>query len=156
MGVASFVALATLWPDPRLERTRERALATVPRLLEPLAGAFGIAVFALVVYAGFAGEQDEATQNLAPVTVFVFFWVGLSVGSLLFGDVFRALNPWRAVARAAGWAARRAGVRAQPLIEYPLRAGQWPAALAGTGPDQPRGRPRRPAHARTAFAGGRR
>ena len=127
--VASFVALATLWPEPRFERTRERVVATVPRLLDPLAGALGLAVFALVVYAGFAGEQADATQNLAPVGVFVFFWVGLAVGSLLFGDVFRAINPWRAVARAVSWAARRAGVRARPLLSYPARLGHWPAAI---------------------------
>src|SRR5436305_261403 len=105
--VASFVALATLWPEPRLERARERVLAAVPRLLDPLAGAVGIALFALVVYAGLAGEQDEPTRNLLPVAVFTLFWVGLPVASFLLGDVFRALNPWRAVARTVAWLARR-------------------------------------------------
>ncbi|MFL5822846.1 MAG: fenitrothion hydrolase [Solirubrobacteraceae bacterium] len=127
--VASFVALATLWPEPRLEQTRERVVATVPRLLEPTAGGLGIAVFVLVVYAGLAGEQDEATRNLAPVAVFVFFWVGLAAGSALFGDVFRALNPWRATARAVAWLGRRAGTRMRPPLRYPVRLGHWPAAL---------------------------
>lgn len=126
--VASFVALATLWPEPRFERTRERVLAAVPGLLEPLAGALGIASFGLVVYAGLAGEQTQPTRNLAPIAVFVFFWVGLPVASFLFGDVFRALNPWRAVARAAAWLGRRAGLRHSPSLVYPEWLGQWPAA----------------------------
>jgi hypothetical protein len=126
--VASFVALATLWPEPRLERARARVIGAAPRVLEPMAGALGIAVFALVVYAGFAGEQDEATLNLAPVAVFVLFWVGLPVASFLFGDVFRAFNPWRAVARAAVWLARRLGLRPRPLRSYPASWGNWPAA----------------------------
>ncbi len=32
--VASFVALAVLWPRPRLEAARARAVLRVPRLLE--------------------------------------------------------------------------------------------------------------------------
>lgn len=127
--VASFVALATLWPEPRLERARERVLGALPRMFEPLAGAVGIALFALVVYAGFAGEQSEATQNLAPVAVYVFFWVGLAVASFLFGDVFRALNPWRAVARAVAWLLRRAGLNPRSMLRYPGWLGNWPAAV---------------------------
>ena len=71
----------------------------MPRLLDPLCGAIGVALFALVVYAGFAGTQTAAT-NIAPTFVFVVFWVGLAILSLLFGDVFKAFNPWRAIARA--------------------------------------------------------
>ena len=50
--VASFVALAALWPKPRLEDAPERRVAGVPRFPDTLAGAIGPAVFALVVYAG--------------------------------------------------------------------------------------------------------
>lgn len=127
--VASFVALAMLWPEPRLERTRERLLATVPRVLKPLAGLAGIAAFALVVYAGLRGEQTNPSKNLAPVAVFVFFWVGLPVASFLFGNVFRALNPWRAAARGLVWAGRRAGLRRAAPLRYPPALGQWPAAV---------------------------
>src|SRR5688572_9964092 len=60
--VASFVALAVLWPKPRLEEPAERRIGSVPRLLDPLAGALGVALFALVVYAGFAGDQTTTTN----------------------------------------------------------------------------------------------
>jgi hypothetical protein len=126
--VASFVGLATLWPEARLGEPRERVVARVPAILDPLCGAIGVAVFALVVYAGLAGEQLQPTENFAPMFVFVFFWVGLAMASFAFGDVFRAFNPWRAVARAAGWLARRAGFHRSPPLPYPRSLGHWPAA----------------------------
>ncbi len=127
--VASFAGLAVLWPTARLERPDERRVAGVPRLLDPLAGALGVAFFAAVVYAGFAGSQT-ATSNLAPTVVFVLFWVGLAVASPIFGDVFMALNPWRAVARAVAWIADRVTRGSLPTpLPYPERLGLWPAAL---------------------------
>jgi hypothetical protein len=127
--IVSFVALATLWPKPRLERAPSRVLLRVPGFLEPLCGAVGIAVFAVVVYAGFAGEQELPTANLAPTFIYVLFWVGLPFLSLLLGDVFRAFNPWRAIARAIAWAASRApaGLGSFRPRPYPPRLGRWPA-----------------------------
>ena len=124
--VLSFTGLAMLWPRPRLERTAQRPLLTLPRWLEPACGALAVAVFALVVICGLAGSQDPLA-NLTPTFVWVLFWVGLAFASALFGDVFRPLNPWRAAARAAAWAARRAGLRHRPR-RYPRRLGYWPAA----------------------------
>ncbi|WP_372789859.1 fenitrothion hydrolase [Paraconexibacter sp.] len=128
--VVSFVALAVLWPQPRLERStrRERPVVRVPVAAEVACGVVGVALFVLVVYAGLAGTQTEAA-NIAPTLVYVLFWVGLPFLSLLFGDVFRALNPWRAVARAVAWVAGRAGGGALPEpMDYPSRLGRWPAA----------------------------
>ena len=126
--VASFAALAVLWPTPRLEEPSERRVAAVARFLDPLAGALGVAIFAITVYAGFAGDQT-ATNNLAPTLIFVLFWVGLAVVSPIFGDVFKALNPWRAVARAVAWAAGKAGRGLPEPMAYPQRLGRWPAAI---------------------------
>ena len=126
--VISFVALAALWQSPRLEEHRERVLVRLPLVLEVLAGAIGIALFAVVVWAGLAGTQST-NANLAPTLVCVVFWTGVPVVSLLLGDVFAALNPWRAVGRAAGWAARRTrGDRLPEPLSYPDRLGRWPAA----------------------------
>ncbi len=128
--VLSFVALATLWPRPRMQELRERVVwAGIPRVLEVLCGAVGVAVFGIVVYAGLAGSQSPL-ENLAPTFVYVVFWVAVPFASLLLGDVFRAFNPWRAVARAVAWAAGRvmpAGALPEPLA-YPVRLGRWPAA----------------------------
>jgi hypothetical protein len=127
--VASFVGLAVLWPKPRLEQPAERRLASVPKLLEALCGAIGVGLFVLVVYAGFAGTASAAS-NITPTFIFVTFWVGLAILSPLFGDVFKAFNPWRAIARTvAGFAslASRDGLPAP--LPYPERLGRWPAAI---------------------------
>ena len=125
--VVSFVALATLWPRPRLERTTERRVLAVPAALEVLCGALGVAAFAVTAYAGFAGTQT-ATANLMPTVVYVVFWVGIPFATLLLGDVFAAFNPWRAVARAAAWVFGRRG-RAPAPLAYPAWLGRYPAAL---------------------------
>jgi hypothetical protein len=127
--VVSFVALATLWPKPRLERARSRVVLRVPAVLDPICGAIGVALLAIVVYAGFAGEQELPTANLEPTFIFVLFWVGLPFLSLPFGDVFRAFNPWRAIARVVSWTARKTGGGVAPLRAhpYPPWLGRWPA-----------------------------
>jgi hypothetical protein len=108
---------------------RERPLLTVPRALEILAGAFGVAAFVIVLYAGYAGAQ-VATGNLAPTVIYVVFWVGIPFASALLGDVFRAINPWLAIGNASGWVVQRAvgGEATQPL-PYPRWLGRWPALI---------------------------
>jgi hypothetical protein len=125
--VISFVGLALLWPKPRLEQPRERRVLRVPPQLEVLTGLIGVAIFAIVVYAGIAGVQTS-TANLTPTVVYVLFWVGVPVLSVLFGDVFRPFNPWLAIGRATGWLVKRLGAGAEPF-PYPKRLGRWPAAF---------------------------
>lgn len=125
--IVSFVALATLWPQPRLQTPRERPLLALGRWADVLLGVVGVAVFALVIYAGFAGVQTPATANLVPTFVYVVFWVALVPASLLFGDVFRLLSPWRALARAFAWTARRFSGDTPAPLPYPTRLGRWPA-----------------------------
>ena len=129
--IVSFVALATLWPKPRLERARSRVVLHFPRILDPICGAIGIALFAVVVYAGFAGEQELPGANLAPTFIYVLFWVGVAFLSALFGDVFRAFNPWRASARAVSWTTRRVAPQSRLLraSAYPRWLGRWPAVV---------------------------
>jgi hypothetical protein len=116
--VASFAALAALWPDPRLERAGWRPVWRVPRALEIACGAVGVALLALALWAGFAGTQDTFS-NFTPTFVLILFWVGLVFASIVLGDVFRAFNPWRAIGRVLFARARR---------PYPQRLGHWPAA----------------------------
>lgn len=127
--VLSFVALAVLWPKPRLEGARERRVLHVPAWLEIPCGLIGIALFVLVVYAGLEGAQVD-TANLAPTFVYVLFWVGLLPLQVLLGDVFALFNPWRAVGRAVGWVSGRlAGDSLPEPMAYPEKLGRWPAAI---------------------------
>ncbi len=132
--VVSFVALSTMWTRPQLQQPRLRRLFRLPRLLEWLAGLFGLAVFALVVYSGFAGAQ--VTQaNFSVTFIYVVFWVGTPVASVLFGDLFHALSPWRTCARACAALLRlaRRGHPANPLLRYPKWLGLWPASAGIVG-----------------------
>ena len=118
----SFVALAALWPRPRLEDPSWRPLpgGRVPagRAVEIAGGVIGVAILALVIITGYAGPPTPL-DNFAPTFVFIIFWVGLVFVSVLLGDVFRLFNPWRAIGRVLfGDRARR---------PYPERLGRWPA-----------------------------
>jgi hypothetical protein len=126
--VVSFVALSTLWRSPQLQSERRKRLFKLPAALTWLASAAGVGLFALVLYSGFAGAQ-VATANFSVTFIYVIFWVGVPVASVLFGDVFAALSPWRSCARAIRWAGRRVGPRlfTRPPLRYPARLGVWPA-----------------------------
>ncbi|MEA2437667.1 MAG: hypothetical protein QOF65_2223, partial [Thermoleophilaceae bacterium] len=73
LGV-SFALLGARWRKARLEEPRERRLFRIPRVVDAVCGAIGIAFFALVVYAGFAGSTVP-TANIAPTSIYVIFWV---------------------------------------------------------------------------------
>ena len=152
--IVSFVALATLWPKPRLQGDSWRPLpdrlnrVVASRAVAVLCGAIGVFLLGLVFVAGFRGSANSA-ENFAPTFVYITFWLGLLPLSLLLGDVFRAFNPWRAVGRAVSWIASSASGGPLPApFEYPRRLGRWPAVagilafgwleLAANGGEQPR------------------
>ena len=76
----------------------------------------------------FAGAQS-ASDNLLPTLIFATFWVGVPIASLILGDVFRALSPFRAIGRLGGWVVQRVGRSVPDPLPYPERLGRWPAAL---------------------------
>ena len=132
--VVSFVALAVLWPEPKLQREHWRPLpggvgrALASRPVEIICGAIGAALLVVLVYAGLRGTQSS-TANLAPTFVYVIFWLAFVPASVLFGDVFKAFNPWRAIGRGVGWVAGKAARGSLPApLAYPERLGHWPAA----------------------------
>jgi hypothetical protein len=127
--VVSFAALALLWSQPQLQDARGRRVFALPKWIDVIAGAIGLALFAIVVYSGFAGIE-QATANLAPTFIYVLFWVGMVVVSAVFGDLFRAFSPWRAAARAIAWTSGRV-TQQRPLkqLDYPTWLGRWPAVL---------------------------
>jgi hypothetical protein len=133
--VVSFAALAVLWPRPKLEQTPWRPLPwNIGRLLgsrvvDIVCGAIGVALLVVVIVAGYIGPAAPL-NNFAATFIMITFWVGLVFLSLLFGDVFRAFNPWRAIGRATGAVLGR---RAPVPRPYPERLGRWPAAVGLVG-----------------------
>jgi hypothetical protein len=131
--VVSFVALSTLWTTPQLQEQHRRALIRLPNALEWLACLIGVGLFALVVYSGFAGAQVPLA-NFSVTFIYVIFWVGTPLASVVFGDVFRALSPWRtcarvlrAIVRAIRGGERSGGEPSAPPLRYPEWLGMWPA-----------------------------
>jgi hypothetical protein len=126
--VASFVGLAALWTRPQLQSEHRTRIVRLPPAVSLAANVLGLAVFALVVYSGMAGTQVWSA-NFSVTFIYVVFWVGTPVASAFFGDIFRALSPWRSFARALRWSARRLSVGRfdRAPVRYPARLGQWPA-----------------------------
>ena len=131
--IVSFVALAALWPKPKLDKKGWVPLPPwLSRILtskqvEVAAGAIGVALLGVVLWTGLAGTQN-VVENLSPTFIYVIFWLALLPASVLFGNVFRAFNPWRAIGRAVGWAARRTTGEMPEPQGYPAWLGYWPAA----------------------------
>jgi hypothetical protein len=131
--VVSFVALSTLWRTPQLQKPHLKRLLRIPRLLEALPGLIGVALFALVIYSGYDGAQ-ETNANFSVTFIYVIFWVGFPVASVLFGDVFSVFSPWRATARALRAIARLLrGGRELPKLPYPSWLGMWPSVAGIVG-----------------------
>lgn len=123
--VVSFAALAIFWPEPRLEPAGgppvgddDDAGAGAPGVAGVVLRSAGVAAFALVVAAAAFGD-DLVSRNLAPVVVYVVFWVGLTVVSALVLDLWNAgLDPFATL-----------GAPLVPAEPAPYRLGHWPAAV---------------------------
>ncbi len=132
--IISFFALSAAWRKPRFEQERWRPLGTgLSRALlglpaQVLCGAIGIFLLGLAIYAGLRGTEAP-DRNFALTFLFVTAWLGIPLFSVVFGDFFRAFNPWRAIGRVVGGAfAAIAGQRSAHLA-YPEALGRWPAAV---------------------------
>jgi hypothetical protein len=126
--IVSFVALGALWRQPRLEEDPPgrrlpswmQSVLTGP-VPNGVVRAVSVMLFLVVVIAAGSG-QDSAAKNLAPVFVYVWFWVGLAFAHALFGNWWATLSPWDTIARALG-------IGERPPRQYPVALGAWPAAV---------------------------
>jgi len=94
--------LRAVWRDARLDG----ALGPRPpfdgeprRLINIFAQVIGIALLALVISAGALGP-DRRFANLAPLIAWSLFPFGLTVLSLLVGNVWRTISPFETISRA--------------------------------------------------------
>jgi hypothetical protein len=131
--IVSFAALAVAWVTPRFDHEHWHPLPErVSRLVinpftETTAALIGVGLLVVVVWSGLAGTE-QPNANFSITFAFVTFWLGVVLLSVLFGDVFRAFNPWRAIARATGGLLRALTRRERPRpLPYPERLGRWPA-----------------------------
>jgi hypothetical protein len=132
----SFVLLLALWKRPLLEEhSGGRALpstlsrALLSRALRVLLGLFSVGLFVLTLATALFGTTTSLL-NFAPTFVYVVFWLGIPLLSVLFGNVWSALSPWRAIADATVWLLELGGREARPVLEWSGRWGRYPAAAA--------------------------
>ncbi len=132
--IVSFFALSVGWRKPRFEDESWRPLgaglsrALLGRPSQALCGAAGVFLLGVAIYSGLRGTEAP-DRNFAPTFIFVTVWLGFPLFSVVFGDVFRAFNPWRAIGRAVGGGF--AAIAGQPAgrLRYPEGLGRWPAAI---------------------------
>lgn len=129
----SFVALGAFWERPHLAAAAKgRALLTLigppARIFEAACRLVGLLLFGVVLYAAWWGNTNRAV-NIAGDAFLIWFWVGLQFVSAVFGDVWRAFNPYFTIADTAAWV--RSKVTQTPMS--PLDHGEatlWPATIA--------------------------
>jgi len=103
-------------------------------LLHPVAigglQAISLALFGLVLAAGFLGNQD-AVKNIAPTLVWIVWWVGLAYVAALAGNLWPLVNPWSIVFAGFERLARLLGARSRAGLglDYPAWLGAWPAVV---------------------------
>ena len=119
---ASFAAVGMLWHRPRLRAAAAGRPVLIPGVRRPggsggsgIVGKFvvpvlarvlvvsarvsGLIALAVLVFAGLAGDARPLV-NITPAAVYIAFWVGMPVLSVLIGDVWRAFNPMPVLASA--------------------------------------------------------
>lgn len=106
--LVSFFALTVLWKTPKLRG--EHAGVPLPGVLRRVADSgvtrallrgLGVLAFAALLVTAWAGTASSAT-NPAATWFYVWFWVGLVPVSLLFGPIWRVINPLRTLADLLG------------------------------------------------------
>ena len=125
--IVSFAGLAVFWRRARLEGGVEGRVVLRPGGLQRgllVAGrALGMALYVLLVVAAVFGDPDT-TDNIAPVFVYVVFWVGMTLICALVGDLWRVVNPFDTMAAAVE------RLRSGEAPARPYRWGRWPAVAA--------------------------
>ena len=126
--------LGALWRRPLLTKGqdgRELAAGFSRIVLGPVrivVQAVSVVLFVMVWVSALLGDTDPF-RNLAPTWIYVIFWLGVPALSVLLGNVWRGLSPWRAIADLFVWLRELGGGEARPLAEYPERFGRWPGAV---------------------------
>jgi hypothetical protein len=134
--IVSFFGLSVLWKQPRFESEDWRPLGggegwpnpSLRAAVEVAAGLVGVGLLGLTIWAGLHGTEAP-DRNFSLTFVFVTFWLGFALVSVLLGDVFPLFSPWRAIGRAVGGVFERASGERPVHLDYPEWLGRWPAAV---------------------------
>jgi len=129
----SFVVAAVFMRGMPRGRPAKEFIVPLGPVLQPLRVAcrvISVVLLCLVVVAGLFGTRNPE-MNLAPIFVWIIWWVGLSFVVACIGNIWPALDPWLALFEWVDAAARRLGfARSISLnLAYPAWLGVWPAVF---------------------------
>jgi hypothetical protein len=124
--VVSFVGLSFGWSKPKLSTY---TWVQAPRFMQTLVLSqatlwifrlITLLVFTVVLFAAMFGSTTLGS-NIAPLVVFVVWWIALVPIAGLFGNVWRSINPWISIAKLLNF-------KAETTNKLPSWVGVWPAA----------------------------
>jgi len=84
-------------------------------------GVISVALFGLLLCAGFFGNEDPF-RNFAPTFVWIVWWVGMAFASALLGNLWSLVNPWSVL---FAWFSYVFG-EPRPKVRYPAWLDRWP------------------------------
>jgi len=125
---ATFIILSLAIPPPKRPGVKAQVIAsgTVPIILVTTVKTLSVALLIVIILAGLFGNQNPF-KNLAPVAVWVIWWVGLGLVSAFVCNVWTLLNPFSTLFDLAESLLTRRGFRRPPWLAYPRWLGAWPA-----------------------------
>jgi hypothetical protein len=121
-------AMARRAPPAASEPACTLALGPLLPALRFVGRVVSLLLFALVVIAGLIGTRDPM-MNLAPTTVWIIWWVGLTQLVACVGNIWPAIDPWGTLFGMMDTLARRLGFKKGIALgwTYPQSVGAWPA-----------------------------
>lgn len=123
--IVTFLALASLWPNPRLQ-DGPRIRPTGRKVHMGVLSVLGVTGLLTLVVAGIGtiarGGDEVGARNIGPVLLWVFFWLVVPFLGAFLGDLYTGINPWRTLSRWLG-----IGEVERPAMG--VSAGLWPAAV---------------------------
>jgi hypothetical protein len=121
--IVTFLALATLWPNPRLQDGPKRHVTGRTVGFGAL-NVLGVLAFLFVIVAGLGtlarGGDELGARNIGPILFWVYFWLVVPFLGSVVGDIYTGINPWRTLSRWLGIG---------EVERNRLKAGLWPATL---------------------------
>jgi hypothetical protein len=127
--IVSFVALSTLWTEPRFEGrpTPSARPSRIQSVLTNRGLEWTIRIVMLlffIVVAMASARRASDTETIGPIVVYAWFWVGLAIAHALFGNLWATLSPFDTIGRLVGFDEGE-----NPPRPYPRAWGRWPAAV---------------------------
>ena len=81
----------------------------------------------LLVWIGFTGNRDPM-KNLLTMTVWVYWWIGLTMATAAFGNIWGIVSPWPALLKLLS-KFQKISVFTKRSLENSKRLAYWPATL---------------------------